>query len=149
MSSLKVSRINEGVVIDHIPAGNGQKILEILDTSEQNTVSVLINVESGKIGEKDILKIEDKELSEEEIATVSVFASGATLNLIENEEVAEKRKLQTPEKISGVLECPNPDCITNTGEPVETSFTKKSSKPVKLQCSYCENIYPQEELGMV
>ncbi|USS40745.1 aspartate carbamoyltransferase regulatory subunit [Thermococcus aggregans] len=143
MKELKVSAINKGTVIDHIPAGRGLKVLEILNLPEDSTILVAINVRSGKLGRKDIIKVEGKLLDEEEVNKIALIAPTATVNIIENWEVKEKRKVEIPEEIVGIIECANPNCITHYEE-VKPRFKVISKKPLKLRCHYCERTMEED-----
>ncbi len=150
MSDLKVSKISNGTVIDHISPGKGLVVMSLLglDGSSKRTTSLLMNVESSKMERKDILKVEDRKLKEEEVMSVSVLAPEATVNIIDNQSVVEKKLVELPEKIEGVLECPNPHCVTNTDEPLDVSFEIIDKKPVMLKCGYCERKFTTQELDI-
>ncbi len=148
MPDLKVSKISNGTVIDHIPPGRGLDVIKILrmERGFDNTLSLLMNVESSRLEKKDIVKAEDKELTKEEVDSVSVIAPSATINIIEDYGVVEKKRLRLPDKVEGVVDCPNPHCVTNTGEPVEALFEVVNQNPVELKCSYCERKFKALEL---
>ncbi len=145
---LRVSKIEAGTVIDHIPSGRALTVLEILGITPgaEDTVSVLMNVPSQELGEKDIVKIEGRELEEEEVNQIALVAPTATINVIENYEVVEKKEVELPEIIEGVVECSNPACITNTSEPTQLKFEVVSETPISLRCTYCERITEEDEL---
>jgi aspartate carbamoyltransferase regulatory subunit len=137
---LKVTPIGNGTVIDHIPPGQALNVLKILDINSTTdaTISVLMNVSSRKFGKKDIVKVEDRELKEEEVNKIALIAPGATINIIRDCEVVEKYRVDMPDLIQGVVRCPNPSCISNTDEPIKSQFLVKSKNPVVLRCVYCE-----------
>lgn len=145
---LRVRKIEAGTVIDHIPPGKALIVLEILGIIQgtEDTLSVLINVPSDKHGEKDIVKIENRKLEEEEMNKIALVAPEATINVIENYEVVEKKVVELPEIIEGVADCSNPGCITNTSEPASPKFTVVSKNPIRLRCSYCERITEEDEI---
>lgn len=145
---LRVRKIEGGTVIDHIPSGRALTVLEILGISQRtkDTVSILMNVPSGDFGSKDIVKVEDRELNEEEIDKIALTAPEATINVVRNFEVVEKRKVQLPEVIEGAIKCSNPACITNASEPVTPSFEVVSKHPIRLRCKYCERMTEEENL---
>ncbi len=145
---LRVSKIEAGTVIDHIPSGRALTVLEILGITPgaEDTVSVLMNVPSQEHGAKDIVKIEGRELEEEEVNQIGLVAPTATINVIENYEVVEKKEVELPEIIEGVVECSNPGCITNTSEPTQLKFEVVSETPIRLRCTYCERITEENEL---
>ena len=138
---MRVRRIEHGTVIDHITAGQALNVLRILGVSGTTSavVSVAMNVPSGAIGSKDIVKVEDRELKEEEVDMISLIAPNATINIIRDFEVIEKYSVDLPEKLVGVVKCANPNCISNTNEPVISRFTV-NKKPVELRCIYCDQV---------
>ncbi len=120
---LKVPRIKDGTVIDHITAGNAVKVLHILEIpkSSSSVVSVAMNVNS-KYGKKDIVKVENRELHPKEVNKIALIAPKATINIIRDYEVAKKYKVELPNEIIGIVLCSNPTCVSNAKEPVETRF---------------------------
>lgn len=147
---LLVRKIKEGSVIDHIKVGNGPRVLELLGIEpghQEHTVVLLMNVKSGKLGRKDIVKIKDRKINEREANKISLVAPNATLNLINDYEVTKKEKVKLPEEFVGIIECPNPDCITqNKKENITSKFNLKNKRPVKLRCQYCERTFSLPEL---
>ena len=137
---LRVTPIGNGTVIDHIPPGQALNVLKILgiDRTTEATISVLMNVSSRRSGKKDIVKVEDRELKEEEVNKISLIAPGATINIIRDRRVVEKYTVDMPDLIVGVVRCPNPSCISNTSEPIKYQILVKSKNPVVLRCVYCE-----------
>ncbi len=137
---LLVSKIKNGTVIDHIPAGRALAVLKILNItgSEGLRVAIVLNVESKKIGKKDIVKIENKEINETEANLITLIAPTATINIIREYEVVEKRKLKVPKIVRGLLKCPNPQCITNNDVEAISTFETISEKPIRMKCVYCE-----------
>lgn len=136
---LRVSKIEDGTVIDHVPGGMALHVLAILgiDGSGGETVSIGINVDSDTLGRKDVVKVEDRELSQAEVDVLSLIAPEATINIIRDYDVAEKHRLERPKEVVGVLECPNHDCITADDEPIETKFEVLDDG---VRCRYCEMI---------
>jgi len=146
---LVVRRISNGTVIDHIPAGRALKVLRILGiTGEEGyMVSMVMNVYSKKLGKKDIVKVEGRELSSEEVNKIALVAPSATINIVRDYEVIEKRKVELPERIEGIVRCVNPKCVTNAPrEAVRPSFRVISRKPLKLVCEYCGEYLTEEEV---
>lgn len=138
---MRVRRIEHGTVIDHITAGQALNVLRILGVSGTTSavVSVAMNVPSEAIGSKDIVKVEDRELKEEEVDRISLIAPNATINIIRDFEVIEKYRVDLPERLEGVVKCSNPNCISNTNEPVISKFLV-NKKPVELRCIYCDHV---------
>ena len=137
---LRVKPINNGTVIDHISGGQALNVLKILDISGTTdaTLSVVMNVDSRKLGKKDIVKVEDRELLEEEVNRIALIAPAASINIIRDYEVIEKRPVDLPDEIVGVVRCQNPNCISNTKEPIKSRMLVKGKNPVLLRCLYCE-----------
>ncbi len=138
---MRVRRIRHGTVIDHITAGQALNVLRILGVSgtTKAVVSVAMNVPSGVLGLKDVVKVEDRELKEEEVDRISLIAPSATINIIRDFEVIEKYKVDLPDSLEGVVKCENPNCISNTNEPVISKFLV-NKKPVELRCIYCDHV---------
>lgn len=140
MRELRVTPIKNGTVIDHIPAGMSLKVLKILGIGESvaSTVTVAMHVPSRVMGWKDIVKVEDRELASREIDKIALVAPMASVNVIRNYNVAEKHHVVLPDRAVGILRCANPNCITNTREPVESEFLVRSKKPLRVVCNFCE-----------
>lgn len=138
---LRVRPIKNGTVIDHITAGQALNVLKILGISGTSNavVSAAMNVSSGVLGSKDIVKVEDRELEEKEVDRISLIAPDATINIIRDFEVIEKYRVDLPDRLEGVLKCVNPNCISNTNEPVISKFVV-NKKPVELRCIYCDHL---------
>ncbi len=140
MKELKVQPIKNGTVIDHIEAGNAVKVLHILGIpkTSSSSVSVAMNVRS-KLGKKDIVKVENRELDPNEVDKIALIAPKATINIIRNYEVAEKYRVQLPDEIIGIVRCSNPTCVSNSKkEPVSTRFIVVEKDPPRIKCYYCE-----------
>jgi len=139
---LKVRKIKDGTVIDHIKAGVGRKVLDILgiEGNFPETTILLMNVQSKQIGRKDIVKIENKALKKEEVDKIALVAPNATWNVVKDYKVVKKSRIEIPDVIEGILKCPNPKCISNTGEPMTTKFKVEEKEPVRFRCNYCERI---------
>ncbi|ACV10708.1 aspartate carbamoyltransferase, regulatory subunit [Halorhabdus utahensis DSM 12940] len=136
---LRVSKIRNGTVIDHVNGGASMHVLSILgiEGGDGDTVSIVMNVPSDRLGKKDIVKVEDRELSQAEVDVLSLIAPAATINIIRDFEVIEKRRVARPDEVVGVLSCPNPQCITTEDEPVESRFEVLEDG---VRCCYCDTI---------
>ena len=136
---LKIPRIKDGTVIDHIKPGNAIKVLHILGIphSSSSVVSVAMNVRS-KMGKKDIVKVENRELDRHEVDKIALIAPKATINIIRDYEVAKKHRVELPDEIIGIVKCSNPTCISNSKEPVKSRFKVMSKDPPRIRCYYCE-----------
>jgi len=142
VKEMKVPPIENGSAIDHIPAGMALKVLKImgLDHEPQLTVTVLIKAHSKKVKWKDLVKVEGRELKEREVNQIAIVAPHATINIIRNFEVIKKFEPTLPTELKGVVKCPNPSCISNLNEPIESAFTVECKDPVKLRCHYCDRV---------
>ncbi len=144
-TQLRVEAINNGTVIDHIPANIGVKVLKLFrmhKTTERVTIG--LNLPSSALGAKDLLKIENTFITPEQASKLALYAPQATVNQIENYEVVKKIPLTLPDLITAVFECPNSNCITH-GEPVDSSFRViKKNDDIHLKCKYCEKVYSRE-----
>lgn len=138
--TLSVSAIKDGSVIDHITAGQALAIVRHLEFSSAQ-VTIGLNLKSASMGTKDLIKLEGVFLSPLQANQIAVFAPTATVNIIKNYKVAEKFRVELPPMIHGLLDCPNPRCITHT-EPTTTSFkVEENNSHVLLRCSYCEKSF--------
>ncbi len=142
---LQVEAIGIGTVIDHIPAGQGVKILrqlQLLATDLRITVG--FNLPSKELGMKDIIKVENRLFNETEASELGLFAPQATINVIEDYAVRGKFKMSMPERLEGIFECPNSNCITHN-EPVQSSFTlKERNQDIQMKCKYCEKSFSKD-----
>jgi aspartate carbamoyltransferase regulatory subunit len=146
---LSVSAIQNGTVIDHIPAKNLFKVIQILGLDRfDNQITFGTNLESKKLGKKAIIKISGKYFADDDINRIALVAPDAKLNIIKDYEVIEKKVVEVPDTITGIARCMNPKCITNF-EAVTTRFKVVSKKNVALKCYYCEKITNQENLQII
>ncbi len=134
---LLISPIHNGTVIDHITGGEALNVLKIIGITGATTesISVATNVKSSKIGKKDIVKIENRELCKEEVDRIALIAPHATISIIRDFDVYEKKGVMIPDLLVGVVRCPNPGCISNTNEPAPSKFEVVQKG---LHCLYCE-----------
>jgi aspartate carbamoyltransferase regulatory subunit len=143
---LKVSAIENGTVIDHIPADNVFQVIRILGLdSVENQMLFGTNLDSHKYGKKGIIKVSNRFFEPEEINKIALVAPRATLIVIRNFEVAEKKNVTIPDEIRKIVKCFNPNCITNH-ESIPTRFSVTSKDEVKLFCHYCEKVTSSENL---
>jgi aspartate carbamoyltransferase regulatory subunit len=146
---LSVSAIQNGTVIDHVPARNLFKVIQILGLDHiENQITFGTNLESKKLGKKAIIKISGIYFEDQDINRIALVAPDAKLNIIRDYEVVEKRVVEVPDNIIGIAKCMNPKCITNF-ETVKTKFRVVSKKNVALKCHYCEKITTQDNLHII
>jgi len=141
---LSVEAIANGTVIDHIPAGQGTKILKFFQlTDKHERITVGLNLRSGDEGEKkDLIKVENTKFTAEQANQLALFAPDATINVIEDYEVVNKFRVALPDAVTKVLSCPNSNCITHV-EPVDSKFYLTQKQDLKLKCHYCEKSFSQ------
>lgn len=146
IKQLSVSAIQNGTVIDHIPAQNLFKVITILGLDKIGSqITFGTNLESKRMGKKAIIKIADKYFEKDEINRIAMVAPLAKLNIIKDYSVVDKMLVDVPEEIGGIVKCMNPKCITNN-EKVNTRFKVVDKKNVTLKCHYCEKITDQEHM---
>ena len=144
---LKVQKIEDGTVIDHIVGGKGWEVVRLLGLDTYpGTVTLLSNVSSKSLGKKDIIKVEKKQLDKQEVSKVALVSPKASVNLIKDFDVKKKYKVELPEEIVGILKCSNPVCVTHF-EPVQSHFTVEAKDPLTLRCVYCERIQTKLEFN--
>lgn len=146
---LSVSAIENGTVIDHIPANNLFKVIQILGLDKiDNQITFGTNLESKKLGKKAIIKLAGIYFEDDDINRIALVAPDAKLNIIKDYEVIEKSVVEVPDEIKGIARCVNPKCITNF-ESVKTRFRVVNKKSVSLKCYYCEKITDQDHMQIV
>ena len=132
---MNIDSIENGYVIDHIPAGKAMRVYEILNLSKLSCqVAIITNAKSGKKGSKDIIKI--NELIDLDLDVVAFIAPDATVNVIKDSKRVEKKKLSLPKELINVIKCPNPRCICNN-ESIDHIFKLTDAKGT-YRCLYCE-----------
>lgn len=138
-SELLVRRIREGTVIDHIDEGMGLKVLEALriDGRDGSLITIALNVPSGKFKKKDIIKVENKFLKDDDTNKLAVITPKATINMIKDYRLVEKRRVALPNEIDRIFRCSNPDCITNSSERIESVMDVMDKAGRVLRCRYC------------
>jgi aspartate carbamoyltransferase regulatory subunit len=146
---LKVAALRSGTVIDHIPADKLFKVVSILQLKNSDCpITIGNNLESKHTGTKGIIKISDRVLSDDETGKIALVAPNATINIIEDYQVVEKRPLVPGEEVHDLVFCANPVCITNH-QPVPTNFYVLNEEGVvKLKCRYCEREFLREEIKL-
>ena len=143
---LKVAALRNGTVIDHIPADKLYKVVSILHLNEcEQQITIGNNLDSAKIGKKGIIKISDRAFAQNETNKIALIAPNAKINIIRDFAVVEKRTLCLPKDIYEIIQCANPNCITNN-QPVKTHFhVLKIGGEIILKCHYCEREVKRED----
>ena len=132
-----IGDIKDGIVLDHITAGQGKRIYDILDLSSLNcTVAMIERAESPKMGSKDIIKI--GQVLDIDFEVLGYVDPGITVNIIRDGKVSERRRLTLPERVVGVLKCKNPRCITSVEQELTHEFKLTDARNRVYRCIYCE-----------
>ena len=134
---MNIDSIQNGTVIDHISAGKGRKLYELLNLDElECSVAIIKNVNSKKMGKKDIIKI-DADIPVN-IDVIGYIDPDATVNIIKNGVLAEKMTIQMPSILTNVIKCKNPRCITTTEQELDHVFKLTDKENKVYRCVYCE-----------
>ena len=134
---MNVDSIKNGFVIDHISAGRGMKLYHLLGLDALDiTVAIIKNVPSKLMGKKDIIKIDA--LLDLNLDMIGYAEPGATINVIEDGELIEKKTLELPQKLTNVLKCKNPRCISQTEQELDQVFRLSDKTEGTYRCIYCE-----------
>ena len=146
--TLRVSKIKDGTVIDHITAGHALEVLKILGITDyvKGIVTVGMNVPSRTLGLKDMVKIEGRELKSEEVDKIALLAPHASINIIRDYNVVEKQLVRLPKVIRETVKCMNPSCVSNSKEPVKSTFYVDNEEPLRLRCHYCGYIMEKQDI---
>jgi aspartate carbamoyltransferase regulatory subunit len=145
---LLVRRIKDGTVIDHIESGKALLVLRTLDITgkEGNVITVALNVPSSKHNKKDIIKVENRFLEKNDTNKLALIAPHATINIIKDYKLVEKRKIQLPDSIIGVFKCTNLKCVTNSDEYIKPILNIIDKDKIVLRCKYCFRTLTVNEL---
>ncbi len=149
---LLIPKIESGVVIDHIPAGLGSRIVELIhahDGLEQAMVSLGLNYGSTKMGAKDMVKLHEHPLPASVLEQIALVAPGVTIKRVQGFDVVERIVVQPPRKIVAFAVCRNPNCVTNTEPGVITRFTAVDPSAHKFRCGYCERVFRLRDMQFV
>tara|TARA_B100001113_G_scaffold38732_1_gene27522 strand:+ start:147 stop:605 length:459 start_codon:yes stop_codon:yes gene_type:complete len=147
---MRVQPIRNGTVIDHIKAGRGRKILDTLELIDKGTtITLLMHVPSKKNTSKDVIKIEDRELSDSESQKLALLSPGAHVNIIRNFVVAEKNVAELPKSISDMALCSNVNCISNNERGAKTTFNIINDDSLNIQCIYCGRKIPEDNIEFI
>ncbi len=145
MKDDKLRSIKNGTVIDHVPFNLWNLVVKILKLNESESFILGHGFKSSKFGKKDMVKIENRFLSQEEANVLSLIAPEATISIIKDSKVFKKMKVQIPDEIESVIECPNESCVTNHESGPTRFKVFKNEKGILLECHFCEKQYPVSE----
>ena len=144
---LKVAALKNGTVIDHIPSDKLFKVASILQVEKcDSQVTLGNNLESKRLGLKGIIKVSDRFFEESETNKIALLAPKAKINIIRDYEVVEKRALTLPDEIRDIVQCVNPNCITNHQAVATRFYVVDENSEIRLKCRYCEREVKQEEV---
>ena len=134
---MTVDSIQNGIVIDHITAGRGMKLYELLGLNQAPVpIAMMMNVSSGKLGRKDIIKIDgDFPVNLDVIGYVD---PDATVNVIREGALAEKKRIAVPERLENVIRCKNPRCVSSTEQELPQVFLLTDRERKEYRCAWCE-----------
>lgn len=141
---MNIDTIKNGYVIDHITAGNATKIYRLLNLDQlKSQVALITNVKSKKSGTKDLLKI--GELIDIDLDKLAFIDPNITVNIVKNNKIIEKKKLELPEKLINVCKCNNPRCITSTERSLNQIFNLTDKDKIIYRCNYCETMLEKDK----
>ena len=141
-----IDSIKNGIVIDHIQAGRGMKLLSYLSIDNENdTVAIIMNASSKKRGEKDIIKIENVDSNSFNMDVVGLIDPDATVNIIENEEIKAKVRPTLPARVENVIKCKNPRCVTSSERGLKNIFVLNDEENREYRCVYCDEIVSMDK----
>ena len=146
--TLRVSKIKNGTVIDHITSGHALDVIKILGITGRTggVVTVAMNIPSKKLGGKDMVKVEGRELKSEEVDKIALLAPHATINIVRDYKAVEKQRVKLPSVIRGIVKCANPACVSNSDEPIQSTFYVEREEPLRLKCHYCGCIMEKKDV---
>ena len=146
--TLRVSKIKNGTVIDHITGGHALDVVKILGITGRTggVVTVAMNIPSKKLGAKDMVKVEGRELKSEEVDKIALLAPHATINIVRDYKAVEKQRVKLPSVIRGIMKCANPACVSNSDEPIQSTFYVEREEPLRLKCHYCGYIMEKQDV---
>ena len=145
-----VQKISDGTVIDHVSAGRALSVLRLLGDPQDRgvTVALVMNVESSKMGKKDILKVEGVELNDEQIQKLALIAPLASVNIIRSYRVLQKKSAVLPRTIIGILRCTATTCVSvREKDSVPSVFSLVTSSPLVYRCKYCGRDLTEQEIA--
>ncbi|MEI8365991.1 MAG: aspartate carbamoyltransferase regulatory subunit [Parachlamydiaceae bacterium] len=149
--SHSVASIEHGTVIDHILPGKAILLLRLLKLeNHHNQITIGLNLPSGRMKTKDLIKVSGWELTPKETSQIAVFSLGTTINIISNYQVVKKIPVILPETIEDILVCPNANCITHKESTSRRFLVKSHRKEIQMECSFCERcVYLNEITGYI
>lgn len=137
---LKIDSVEKGIVIDHIQAGKGMEVYKYLNLDKlESSVAIIKNAKSNKMGKKDIIKVENE--IDIDLTALGFIDSNITINIIENDKIADKINLQLPEEVTNIVKCKNPRCISSIEQEIPHIFKLTNKEEKVYRCVYCDTAY--------
>ncbi|WP_300411019.1 aspartate carbamoyltransferase regulatory subunit [Lagierella sp.] len=141
---LTINSINKGIVIDHIKAGHGHYIYEMLDLDKADySVALIMNASSNKMGRKDIIKIEN--VIDLDLRKLAFIDETITVNIIEDQKIIKKINVELPDVVEDIIQCKNPRCISTSERNIVHKFELIDKEEKLYKCAYCDQIFDMEE----
>ncbi len=141
---MNLDGVTTGIVLDHIQAGQGWEIYNLLGLDKlECTVAIIQRVSSAKYGKKDIIKIDG--LVDIDLDVLGYFDTNITVNMIKDNELDRKVHLKLPERLEGIIECRNPRCITSVEQEIVHKFRLADPVNKKYRCVYCDSVYKEKK----
>lgn len=138
-----IGQIRDGIVLDHITAGNGIRIYDILGLGKLDcTVAMIKNADSSKMGKKDIIKV--GQVIDLDFAVLGYIDPGITVNIIRDGKLLKREHLSLPERVTGIIKCKNPRCITSCEQELEQEFRLTDRENKVYRCVYCDSEAPRD-----
>lgn len=138
-----IGQIRDGIVLDHITAGNGIRIYDILELGKLDcTVAMIKNADSSKMGKKDIIKV--GQVIDLDFAVLGYIDPGITVNIIRDGKLLKREHLSLPERVTGIIKCKNPRCITSCEQELEQEFRLTDRENKVYRCVYCDSEAPRD-----
>lgn len=138
-----IGQIRDGIVLDHITAGNGIRIYDILGLGKLDcTVAMIKNADSSKMGKKDIIKV--GQVIDLDFAVLGYIDPGITVNIIRDGKLLKREHLSLPERVTGIIKCKNPRCITSCEQELEQEFRLTDRENKVYRCIYCDSEAPRD-----
>ena len=138
-----IGQIRDGIVLDHITAGNGIRIYDILGLGKLDcTVAMIKNADSSKMGKKDIIKV--GQVIDLDFAVLGYIDPGITVNIIRDGKLLKREYLSLPERVTGIIKCKNPRCITSCEQELEQEFRLTDRENKVYRCVYCDSEAPRD-----
>ena len=146
--AIQVSALPRGTVIDHLRNGTGLRVLKMLGLLTDGAVAIGLNLDSSKLAQKDLIKIENRELTQEEVNKIALLSPEATLSIIRDFQVVEKIRPKLTDEMTDVIRCQNPSCISNQEE-IKSRFHRVAEEPLRVRCYFCERASGGDEIELL